>query len=182
TRITGQTARPHIGRPMANRRVYLLDAASQPVPLGVAGEIYIGGVGVARGYLNRPDLTAGRFLADPFATAPNARMYKTGDLGRWHADGTIDYLGRNDDQVKIRGFRIEPGEIAAVLTTCVGVTDAVVTVSPDQQLLAYYISDETISNDTEISDDSKVTTESLKAQLAQRLPAHMVPSAYVRLD
>ncbi|MBP2860035.1 AMP-binding protein, partial [Dickeya oryzae] len=145
-------------------------------PVGVTGEIYIGGVGVARGYLNRPDLTAERFLADPFSTAPNARMYKTGDVGRWHADGTIDYLGRNDEQVKIRGFRIEPGEIAAVLTTCAGVTDAVVTVSPDQQLLAYYISDDTIS------DDSEVTTEALKAQLAQRLPAHMVPSAYVRLD
>ncbi|WP_033581533.1 non-ribosomal peptide synthetase, partial [Dickeya zeae] len=181
TRITGQTTRPHIGRPMANRRVYLLDANHQPVPVGVTGEIYIGGVGVARGYLNRPDLTAERFLDDPFVTEPNARVYCTGDMGRWHADGTIDYLGRNDDQVKIRGFRIEPGEIAAVLTTCAGITDAVVTVSPDQQLLAYYISDETISNDTEISDDSKVTTEALKAQLAQRLPAHMVPSAYVRL-
>ncbi|WP_193747035.1 non-ribosomal peptide synthetase, partial [Dickeya sp. NCPPB 3274] len=171
TLITGQTARPHIGRPMANRRIYLLDADRQPVPVGVAGEIYIGGAGVARGYLNRPDLSAEHFLTDPFSTAPNARLYRTGDLGRWNADGTIDYLGRNDDQVKIRGFRIEPGEIAAALTACTGITDAVVTISPAQQLLAYYT-----------SDHSEVTTDELKAQLAQRLPGYMVPSAYVRLE
>ncbi|WP_263009660.1 non-ribosomal peptide synthetase, partial [Dickeya oryzae] len=174
TRITGQTARPHIGRPMANRRVYLLDANHQPVPLGVAGEIYIGGTGVACGYLNRPELTAERFLADPFSTAPNARMYKTGDMGRWHADGTIDYLGRNDEQVKIRGFRIEPGEVESAVQGCTGVREAVVvaqrTATGDQRLVAYY----TLS-------DKALTVEALKAQLAQRLPAPMVPSAYVQL-
>ncbi|KGT96179.1 non-ribosomal peptide synthetase, partial [Dickeya fangzhongdai] len=170
TLITGQTARPHIGRPMINRRVYLLDAYRQPVPVGVTGELYIGGTGVARGYLNQPVLTAERFLDDPFPTEPGARLYKTGDLGRWNADGTIDYLGRNDDQVKIRGFRVELGEIASALTACTGVTDAVVTVSPEQQLLAYYT-----------PSDSGVTADELKAQLAQRLPAHMVPSAYVPL-
>ncbi len=174
TRITGQTARPHIGRPMANRRVYLLDANRQPVPVGVTGEIYIGGTGVARGYLNRPDLTAERFLADPFSSAPNARMYKTGDVGRWHADGTIDYLGRNDEQVKIRGFRIEPGEVESAVQGCTGVREAVVvaqrTTTGDQRLVAYY----TLS-------DEALTVEALKAQLTQRLPASMVPAAYVQL-
>ncbi|MCA7015402.1 AMP-binding protein, partial [Dickeya dadantii] len=157
--ITGQSAQPHIGRPMANRRVYLLDAYRQPVPVGVIGELYIGGTGVARGYLNQPALTAERFLNDPFSTEPNARMYRTGDLARWNSDGTIDYLGRNDFQVKIRGFRVELGEIASALTACAGVTDAVVTVSPEQQLLAYYT-----------PSDSDVTADELKAQLAQRLP------------
>ncbi|MCI0998389.1 AMP-binding protein, partial [Pseudomonas corrugata] len=95
----------------ANTQFYLLDEHKQPVPLGVPGEIYIGGAGVARGYLNRDDLTVERFLKDPFSAVPNARMYKTGDLGRYLPDGNIEYLGRNDDQVKIRGFRIELGEI-----------------------------------------------------------------------
>ncbi|WP_459746292.1 non-ribosomal peptide synthetase, partial [Pseudomonas sp. 3A(2025)] len=96
----------HIGKPMANAKAYVLDEQQQPVPIGVTGELYIGGAGVARGYLNRPDLTAERFLQDPFSPQPNARMYKTGDLVRWLADGTLDYLGRNDDQVKIRGVRV----------------------------------------------------------------------------
>ncbi|MCE0464996.1 AMP-binding protein, partial [Pseudomonas uvaldensis] len=103
--------RPSIGRPFANVQVHVLDARGEPAPLGVAGEIHIGGVGVARGYLNRPELSAERFIADPFSSDPNARLYKTGDLGRWLADGTLEYLGRNDFQVKIRGFRIELGEI-----------------------------------------------------------------------
>ncbi|WP_262946842.1 amino acid adenylation domain-containing protein, partial [Xenorhabdus indica] len=120
-----------IGRPIANTQIYLLDSQGQPVPFGVAGEIYIAGAGVARGYLNRPELTAERFLPDPFSTDTNARMYKTGDLGRWLPDGNIEYLGRNDFQVKLRGFRIELGEIEARLLQCHGVREAVVLLRED---------------------------------------------------
>ncbi|MEQ1977669.1 amino acid adenylation domain-containing protein, partial [Xenorhabdus sp. SGI240] len=114
-----------IGYPLPNSRIYILDTHGRPVPIGVSGEIHIGGAGVARGYLNRPDLTAEKFVADPFSQQPDARMYKTGDLGRWLPNGAIEYLGRNDFQVKIRGFRIELGEIETQLVACEGVVEAV---------------------------------------------------------
>ncbi|RMR58443.1 AMP-binding protein, partial [Pseudomonas cichorii] len=115
-----------IGKPIANTQVYLLDEHQQLVPFGVAGELYVAGDGVARGYLNRPEMTAERFLDDPFSEQPGARMYRTGDLARWNADGTLEYLGRNDDQVKIRGVRIELGEIESQLGQLPGIEEALV--------------------------------------------------------
>ncbi|KPW08603.1 Non-ribosomal peptide synthetase, partial [Pseudomonas syringae pv. atrofaciens] len=157
--------------------MYLLDAHQQPVPLGVAGEIYIGGVQVARGYLNLAQLTAERFIKDPFSDDPSARLYRTGDLGRWLADGNIEYLGRNDDQVKIRGFRIELGEIDARLAKHPAVHEAVVTaredVPGDKRLVAYY----TLS-----AGHASVDIDNLRGWLQEQSPAHMIPVAYVLLD
>ncbi|WP_207291177.1 non-ribosomal peptide synthetase, partial [Pseudomonas sp. FW300-N2C3] len=171
----GATSVP-IGRPIANTRVYILDAARQPVPVGVAGEIHIGGVGVALGYLNRPDLTEERFIADPFSDSGSARLYRSGDLGRWLPDGTIEYLDRNDGQVKIRGFRIELGEIEARLHECHGVREALVVAredSPgDKCLIAYY---------TEHENGGDLDADVLRAQLRSVLPEYMIPAAYVRL-
>ncbi|QSX79619.1 non-ribosomal peptide synthetase [Agrilutibacter solisilvae] len=166
---------PHIGRPIANTQVYILDGAGAPVPVGVAGEIHIGGAGVARGYLNRADLTAQRFLADPFADDANARMYRTGDLGRWLVDGNIEYLGRNDFQVKIRGFRIEPGEIEARLARCTDVGEAVVIArddaNGDKRLVAYVVP----------TPGAAMSVPALRGELLQVLPEYMVPSAFVSL-
>jgi amino acid adenylation domain-containing protein len=170
-----------IGRPIANTRVYILDARGEPVPIGVAGEMYIGGAGVARGYLNRNELTAEHFVPDPYAAQAGARMYKTGDIGRWLADGNLEFLGRNDDQVKIRGFRIELGEITAQLQEHPAVEEAVVIVredTPEEKRLVAYYSPSALHT----FPDPESRSSDLRSFLSGRLPEHMVPAAYVRLE
>ena len=174
-RLTGSSV--PIGRPISNTKLYVLDQHRQPVPVGVTGELFIGGLQLARGYLNRPELTAERFLPDPFAAEighANARMYKTGDLGRWLSNGSIEFLGRNDNQVKIRGFRIELGEIEARLLDHPGLREAVVLAREDargdKRLVAY------------VTSDADVSAQDLRAHLARSLPDYMVPAAYVRLE
>ena len=168
-----------IGRPIANTRLYILDPHLQPVPIGVAGELYIGGDGLASGYVNLPDLTKERFIADPFA--PNERIYKTGDLVRYLPDGNIEFLGRRDDQVKIRGFRIELGEIETRLAEIPEVREAAVIAREDtpgnKRIVAYYTSALT----GEAKADSGAA-ERLRSQLAAILPEYMVPAAFVRLE
>ncbi|MBV9495593.1 MAG: amino acid adenylation domain-containing protein, partial [Acidobacteria bacterium] len=173
-RITAEASIPHIGGPVANARIYIVDGAGNPAPTGVIGEICIGGAGVARGYWNRPELTAERFVPDSFSNESGARMYKTGDLGRWRADGTIQFLGRNDHQVKLRGQRIELGEIESRLTSLPRVKEAIVIAREDEpgqkRLVAYLTASETLG------------AEELRAQLAAQLPQYMVPSAFVVLE
>ncbi|WP_262947619.1 non-ribosomal peptide synthetase [Xenorhabdus indica] len=172
--LTSGTTSIPVGRPIANTRIYLLDTDGQPVPLGMSGEIYIGGDGVACGYLNRPELTAERFLPDPFSDKPNARMYRTGDLARYLPDGNLEFLGRNDQQVKIRGFRIEPGEIEARLVEYPTIREAVVLAlgeGLDKQLVAYVLTQE-----------NEGLAVRLREHLSTRLPDYMVPVAFVRLD
>jgi amino acid adenylation domain-containing protein len=167
---------PPIGRPKPNYRVYVLDGHLNPVPAGVTGELHIGGAGVARGYLNRPELTRERFIADPFCAGPGARLYKTGDLVRRRADGTIVFVGRIDDQVKIRGLRVELGEIEAALAAHPAVAQAVVTVVTDgageRQLAGYLRPAPPAVAGPELTAD-------LRQHLAGRVPAYMVPAYLV---
>jgi amino acid adenylation domain-containing protein len=167
---------PSIGRPIANTQVYLLDAHLQLMPIGIPGEIYIGGAGLARGYLNRPELTAERFIPNPFSNEPGSRLYKTGDLARYLPDGNIEFLGRIDHQVKIRGFRIELGEIEAVLSQHPDVQESLVIsrsdVSGNQRLVAYIISNLGLEH-TDFG--------SWRNFLKQKLPDYMVPSSFVFL-
>jgi amino acid adenylation domain-containing protein/thioester reductase-like protein len=168
-----------IGRPIANTQIYILDTRLEPAPIGVTGEIYIGGAGVAVGYLNRPELSAERFVPDPFGGETGARLYRTGDLGHWMADGNIEYLGRNDQQVKMRGFRIEPGEIEVHLLKHSQVNEVAVVVREDEQgekrLVAYVVTSELFRGET------APTAESLRTHLKPLLPEYMVPSVFVAL-
>ena len=173
-----------IGQPIANTQIYLLDSQLQPVPVGVAGELYIGGAGLARGYLNRPDLTAEKFIPDPFSAEPGARLYKTGDLARYLPDGKIECLGRIDYQVKIRGYRIECGEIESALGQHPAVRQSVVMAREDSRgdglsslgtamrLVAYVVA----------AQSSAPSANELRGFLGQKLPEYMIPSIFVLLD
>jgi amino acid adenylation domain-containing protein len=164
-----------IGRPIANTQVYILDSHLQPVPVGVIGELYIAGDGVTAGYLNQAELTAERFVANPFARDRQARMYRTGDLARYWPEGEVEFLGRGDDQVKIRGFRIELGEIEAVLARQAGIKQALVMAKEDghgdKRLVAYVVGQR----------ESSISAEELKTELRQQLPEYMIPAAIVPL-
>jgi amino acid adenylation domain-containing protein len=167
---------PAIGRPIANTQVYVLDRYLNSVPIGVVGEIYIAGEGLARGYLNRPDLTADKFIANPFSQAPRARLYKTGDLARYLPDGNLQFIGRIDEQVKIRGYRIEPGEVEEAMAEHPALLEAAVVAREDQwgekRLVAYGV----------CKGEQIPMTSELRAFLKGKLPLYMVPSVFVVLD
>jgi amino acid adenylation domain-containing protein len=164
--------RPPIGKPIANVRTYVLGARTSPVPVGVPGELYVGGIGVARGYLGRPALTAERFVPDPFSTGAGGRLYRTGDRVRWLGAGELEFLGRVDQQVKVRGFRVEPGEVEAALRAHPGVREAVVLALGEGEAarLVGYVT------------PAGVDVEAARAGLAARLPAYLVPAALAALD
>ncbi|MCH7802208.1 MAG: amino acid adenylation domain-containing protein, partial [Chloroflexi bacterium] len=173
-----------IGRAIANTDVYILDQGLRPVPAGAVGEVFIGGEGLAQGYLNRPDLTAGRFISDPFGAGSDYRLYRTGDLARYLPDGEIDLVGRVDDQVKIRGFRVEPGEVRSALIRHPGVRDSIVLAQEDRaagssvaiesnkRLVAYVVGE----------DGFELTVTELRRFLRESVPDYMVPSAFALLD
>jgi acyl-CoA synthetase (AMP-forming)/AMP-acid ligase II/acyl carrier protein len=162
-----------IGKPSNNRKAYILGPAHQLNPVGVFGEVWLGGAGVSRGYLNQPELTSQKFVKDPFADA-NTLMYKTGDIGRWLADGNIEYRGRVDDQVKIRGYRVEPGEIESVLLQSGLVSQAVVLARPDKsgvnRLTGYFVA------------DTACEKQNLQDYLHSQMPDYMVPRLWVQME
>jgi len=174
-RLPGQSDVP-IGRPIANTQIYLLDSQLLPVPVGVPGELHIGGAGLARGYLNNPDLTAAKFIPNPFGKTAGERLFRTGDLARYRPDGTLDFLGRIDDQVKIRGVRIEPGEVQAAIRQHPSVEAAVILVREDprgiKRLVAYVV----------VTTEKRADIRGLRQFLAQRLPDYMIPGAFVFMD
>jgi amino acid adenylation domain-containing protein len=174
-----ETERPVIGRPISNTQTYVLDTQQQVVPIGVVGELYLGGVGLARGYLQRPELTAERFVPDPFSGLPGARLYKTGDLVRYRPDGQLEFVGRGDFQVKVRGFRIELGEIEQALLQHSAVRDCVVVVREDhggsKQLLAYVVPAQPV-------EEMEDLRQALPAFLRERLPEYMLPAHFLMLD
>jgi amino acid adenylation domain-containing protein len=175
-RVTAGTEAVTIGRPIANTQVYVLDAQLQPVPSGVAGDLYIGGEGVARGYWRRPELTAEKFVSNPFGRSASDRMYRTGDVARWRRNGTIDFLGRGDTQVKIRGFRIELGEVENALERHPAVAQAAVTAREDKpgdrHLVAYWIR----------KGDRVPSVGEFRASLQETLPDYMIPSVFVPME
>ncbi|HEX3131055.1 MAG TPA: phosphopantetheine-binding protein, partial [Thermoanaerobaculia bacterium] len=160
-----------IGKPIDNTGLYLLDRHFNPVPVGVAGELYLGGAGVARGYLKRPELTAERFVPDPFSQVLGSRLYRTGDLARHLRDGRTVYVGRTDFQVKVRGYRIELGEIEAALARHPAVAQCVVVVREEAQLAAYYVA----------AEGQAASVGNLRAALREELPDYMIPSHFVAL-
>ncbi|MBG9685645.1 non-ribosomal peptide synthetase, partial [Bacillus mycoides] len=176
SKVTTEDSWISIGRPIANTSIYVLDDQLQPVPVGVPGELHIGGSGLAAGYLNRPELTAERFIQDPFSNKPNARMYKTGDLVRYRSNGELEFISRIDHQVKVRGFRIELGEIENVLIKDVNIKEVVVIVHEDvlgeKRLVAYVVPNEKQS----------LNTKSLRSLLKGNLPDYMIPSAFIVMD
>jgi len=172
-RLDDESRTVPIGKPIANLKIYVLDGRGQPVPVGVVGELHLGGVGVGRGYLGRPELTAERFIPNAFSTEAGARLYRTGDLARYLADGNLEFLGRLDHQVKVRGLRIELGEIEAVLSGHPEITESIVVVQQDKngekRLVAYVVS------------ENKPANNDLRSYLSKSLPAYMVPQAFVSL-
>jgi amino acid adenylation domain-containing protein len=173
--VQGDDGAPPIGRPLANTQLYVLERGGQPAPVGIPGELYIGGIGLARGYYGQPDLTAERFVGNPFVADAATRLYRTGDLVRWRADGLLEYLGRNDHQVKIRGHRIELDEVQAALSRHPAVQSCVVLAQPatadELQIVAYFVPRQ----------DARPDTGSLKHFLRSTLPEAMIPAHYIEL-